>query len=221
MWKYDQRLLYTVDYAFVVLVLIASAGAIANFVNARRELALIRTQVQQQLDNSTQSLKNDAAEQLQKLREEYAKQTETITAMQRTSEERASNQRGEFQLLLENSSKRSEKNVQEAIKTASDQILNKVNRLKYETAGFLMEYHMKDRPLLALRACVDRLEARWDMGWFNYSGDDLKHLATLLERQTNLHDIDLTRLQALQSRVPEQFDIEKKRIGTLIEKSRQ
>jgi hypothetical protein len=214
MWKYDQRLLSTVNYGLLAILFVAGAGSVVSIVNARRELNLLRRDFDQTLEASIQRLNAEA----DKHRTDFMRSSE-----------------GRFTELSE-----SIKNAQRTLAAAVDGLEKKVNanilhleerlnarsklaiaKQRFELAQLACDFYPEKSNVKLLSAQLDCLEARLEMGWTEYHGPYIQAISKHIEAGAPVYDGDNSRILELLRRLPSAYAADSERLQRAVAGARQ
>ena len=193
MWRYDQRLLNTVNYAMLAIIFVATAGSVISFVNANRELASLRRDIEAGLQNAVERVSMNAAKQQTELdnrvEEHFHRSGASIEKLEEQLSARFDTLRETLQESLEGAKKLSAESLKKA-----------VVRQKFDLARLACDVHSdRSGPLSSLhllRAQIDLLEARVEMDGTGSNGSYIQEMAKTLERPglSGLNDAEYERV---------------------------
>ena len=179
MWRYDQRLLNTVNFAMLAIIFVATAGSVISFVNANRELASLRRDIESGLQNAVERVGMNAAKQQtdldNRVEEHFRRSGESIENLEKQLSMR-------FDALRETL----QESLEQAKKLSAESLKKAVARQKFDLAKLACEVH-SDRSgpassLHLLRAQIELLEAKLEADGTGSNGSYIQEMAKTLER---------------------------------------
>jgi hypothetical protein len=219
MWRYDQRLLNTVNYGLLAILFVATAGSVATFVNSRRELTSLQQQIRQGLSAASQELKNTFDQHDIELGRREGERRDEVVRIHKELSGRVDTYQQKVGELLTADRKSTDARTRALLKEQSRTLTDQLNLLKHILADFLAS-HFAAQPTRAFRHRLESITAKLDMGWSDYLGDELADLANTLEKGAKISDVVLPELQSMLNRLPDKYGVDRAKLQALIPRGR-
>jgi hypothetical protein len=193
MWKYDQRMLQTVNYAMFAIIFIATASSVISFVNANRELASLRRDIEAGLQNAVERVSMNAAKQQtdieNRVEEHFRRSGESSEKLVEQLSMRFDALRGTLEESLEQAKKLSAESLKKAAARQKFDLARLACDVHSDRSGPLSNLHL-------LRAQIDLLEAKVEMDGSGSNGSYIQEMAKTLERPglSGLNDAEYERV---------------------------